>query len=221
MWNSPDIRDHVKEESDFRIGKMIDRLKFESETREIGDYEYVYTGEYIYLDIPDISAEKIMEKVNQMIDLSEKYDFQPESDYRSPEVAYGKYNNVTFFPFILLINKIPTNARFKSDIYPKLRLLSEEQIRDILIPKTGRSSHTAKVVENPETYEEIYNNYIKNATDPDTAVDDWLNIKISNFDFTDVQNTNLFQKLKDTIGEEKLLKYISKMDKYKKKGGAS
>ncbi len=221
MWNSPDIRDHVKEESDFRIGKMIDRLTFESKTKEIGDYEYVYTSTYVNMEIPDISAEKIVEKVNQMIDLAEEYDFQPESDYRAPEVAYGKYNNVTFFPFVLLVNKIPSNARFKSDIYPKLKLLSEEQIREILIPKAGKAPHTVKPIDNPEEFEKIYNDYIKDVQDPNTAIDDWLNIRIPNFDFTDVQNTNLFKKLVDTIGEEKVLEYISKLDKYQRKRGIS
>jgi hypothetical protein len=221
MWNSPDIRDHVNEESDFRIGKLINRLTFESETREIGDYEYTYTGEYTYLDIPDISAEKIMEKVNQMTDLADEYDFKSDSDYRSPEVAYGKYNNVTFYPFILLINKIPTNARFKSDIYPKLKLLSEEQIRDILIPKSSNKSHTAKRVESTEEFERIYNDNIKKSTDPESAIDDWLKIKIPNFDFSNIQNTKAYEKLKNEIGETKLLEYIKKMDKYHKKGGTS
>lgn len=215
MWTSPDIREHVKEESDFRVGKVIDTLKIEATARTVEDYKYVYVGDYmIYINVPDVSISLLLDKINQIVETTKEYDLTSDMDYKSPVVAYEEYNNTTFFLLILLLNKIATNANFRSEYYPKIKMLTDEQIKDILISGKIINSYTAKEITSPEEFIEIYNEYIKNANDPETAVDDWLNIKIPNFDFTNIQDTPEFKKLEEEIGHDKLINYIYILSKY-------
>jgi len=218
MWTSPDIREHVKEESDFRIGKVIEKLTIEATGKSVEEYKYVYVGDSLtYLNVPDISISFLLDKIDQVVETTKQYNMSPDMDYKSPVLAYDEYNNITFFILVLLLNKIATNANFRSDYYPNIKLLSNEQIKDILISKKQSNSYTAKEITSPEEFIEIYEEYIKNGKDPETSIDNWLNIKIPNFDFTDIQNTPAFKKLVDEIGLDKLTQYVYILSKYIKK----
>jgi len=220
MWSSPDVREHVREQTDFRIGRILTALLFSASTETVGDYEYVYAGKYNALEVPDISADGLMKRLEELLSISKEYTFVPEADFKSPIIANSRYGSVLLYQLVLFLNKIPSNSKFTTDYVKKLYLLDKDQINNFLISNKSKSPRTLKKVSNIDDYRDLLQRIASNSSDPEIALDDWLNTKIPNFDFTDVQTTPLYQKLLEEIGEEKIVELITKLVKYKKKAGA-
>lgn len=219
MWSSPDVRDHVKEETDFRIGRILTSVLFSSNTKNVGDYEYVYAGKYNALQIPDISSDELMKRMEELVSISKEYTFVNDANYKSSIIANSRYGSVLLYQMVLFVNKLSSNAQFTTDNLKKLYLMDKDQMNEFLISQKHRSPRTLKKVSNVDDYKDLLEKIAINSSDPEVALDDWLNAKIKNFDFTDIQENPLYQKLLDDVGEERIVELITKLVKYKKRAG--
>jgi len=217
MWKSPNIRDHVKEYTDFRLGNMINYYRFNARIDSVGEYDYVYTGKYDELIIPDISTDYLVTRLSELVNKADVLKFEPEIDYQSVSLSHIRYNNILLYQIILFLNSVSSNALFTSDNLKKLLLLTQQQLNEFLLDKNKKSPRTLKKIENVTSYEELVTKQEKNSEDPQQNVDDWLNKKITNNVFTDIQKTNLYKLLVKELGKEYVEKLIIALTKYEKR----
>ncbi len=217
MWKSPDIREHVKEETDFRMGNVINYQRFNARTDSVGDYDYVYAGEYNELIIPDISADQLMVRLTEMMNKADMLQFEADANYQSPIISNLRYSNVLLYQFVLFLNRLATNADFTIDKLKNILLLTQEQVNEFLLNKNKKSPRTLRKVENVKTYEELLDKMKKNSEDPQQAIDDWLNIKIPTSDFTNIQDTPFYKLLVSEYGEKFVTNLVTLLDKYEKR----
>lgn len=216
MWEHPDVFQHINETTTFRLGNMIDTMIFDSGDIDVGDYEYIYAGQYTRINCPDISADKIMSRTSELIDKSDTLDFIPEINYKSSILSYTYYHNVLLPFMILLVNKLPTNADFISDNLTNLKLLPSDDFNDLVLKTTSLNTRTVKSTRTVEEYQETIDRE-QECTDPENDIEDWLSIKIPLIDFEGKTDSPEYQRLLKEFGEATLTKYITKLKKYKKK----
>ncbi len=217
MWNSPDIREHVKEHTDFRMGSIIHYYKFNTKTDSVGEYDYVYAGEYNELIVPDISAEYLMIRLSELINKADVMKFESEANYQSPIISNLRYSNVLLYQFVLFLNRISSNADFTIDKLKDIFLLTQEQLNEFLLDKNRKSPRTLKKIDNITVYETLIKKMEQNSEEPQQAVDDWLNIKIPTANFTNIQDTPFYQLLVSEFGEKFVTNLVTLLDKYEKR----
>ncbi len=217
MWRSPDIREHVKEHTDFRMGNVLNYHKFNAKTDSVGEYDYVYAGEYNELIVPDISADHLMVRLTEMINKADILKFESEANYQSPIISNLRYSNVLLYQFVLFLNRLSSNADFTIEKLKNILLLTQDQVNEFLLNKNKKSPRTLRKVENVKTYEELVDKMENNSEDPQQAVDDWLNIKIPTANFTDIQDTPFYQLLVSEFGEKFVTNLVTLLDKYEKR----
>lgn len=217
MWDNPDVFKHVTEYTDFRMGKLIDNITFKSNNIDVGDYKYVYAGQYTQIYCPDISADKLMSRTKELVEKSEQFKFIPEADYKSSILSYMKYNNVLMYQMILLVNELATNSEFNSDNLKDINILPYDDINDLILNVTNTNAKTVKSVTVLEQYEELMEFERETLEDPDVNIEEWLSIKIPLLNFENIKESPEYNRLKSELGDAVLIKYITKMDKYKKK----
>lgn len=216
MWQSPNVADHVDEYSEYRIRSILDFQDFDSKEEDVGDYKYIYTGKYKKLTSPDIAADKLMKNIEQLNYLSEEYTFPSLGDFKSSVVSYNKYGNVFLYPILLAINKTFTNAHFNNKKLKKMLVLHESQMFNFIAKNSKNFARTVEKLETSDDYTELYKTMAEDYLDNSTAVDDWLNLKIPNTDFEDIQYTPEYEKLVNELGEDKVQDVISLLDKYQR-----
>lgn len=214
MWGSPDIRDHVKEQTDFRLGNVLNYYLFNARTDSVGEYDYVYAGEYDEVIVPDISANNLVNKLQELLNSADIMPFTSEANYQSSNIAYVRYNNVTLYQLILFLNRISNNADFNDDNLKTLYLLTQNQVNEFLLNRNNKPPRTARRIDTVEDFGNLLHKINMNNADPTKAVDDWLNVKITNTDFTDIQKTPFYQLLVDTYGEKFITNLVTQLDKY-------
>jgi len=220
MWSSPDIKDHVKETSDFRIKNFTKYLKFKTNTQTVGEYEHVNVGDYLNLIVPDVSSTTVLiQKLSELLDSSTSYEFIPAADYQTPNIAAFRYDNTTLFPILLFLNNVMSNADFTSDKLTNVNIINKNKLRDIIMDVTELNEHTIKEVQSQEEFDELESKCIETANETDIGIEEWLNIKVTNHNFTGVQDTPLYQKLVDEYGEKTIKTLITKLTKYRKQKG--
>jgi len=216
MWTSPSIRDHVIEDSDYRLGKLINTVRFDAGEQSVGDYRYVYSGKYSYIEVPDFSADKIMNNIHELRHIAEEYTFTPEAELKSPSVAHTLYGVSYYFPMVLVLNNIPSNALFTYSKTSTLQLLAKEQLFNFISEASLNRSRTVRKITNIEEMDDIKEALSEQYKDTANAIDEWLEVKIPNADFENIQDTPEYQRLLDEYGLYKLEDYVSRLDKYRR-----
>lgn len=219
MWSSPDVLKHVKEETDLKLSSLLRVLSFNVMGEPIGEYEHVPQGKYQKITFRDVSDSILMNSLEELVHTAKEYPMLPDLDKKSPLAAYYQYDNVTYFPLILLVNKIGTNADYtQSNFSDTYKMLSKANVISLMKHADMDYAVTMKEVANPDALKEIMTAYFTSLSDSSTAVDKWLNLNIPTHDFTDVEKTDLYQLLVSEIGESALIEYISRLDVYRRRG---
>jgi hypothetical protein len=216
MWSSPDIRQHVKEYTDFKISKIMNFWQFNSKVQIQDQYEYVFAGEYEQLILPDISVNNLRDKLEEFIDIADRQDFTMDADFKSPHIAHLRYGNILFYQLILFVNRLSSNADFNIDKIKEVFLLTASTVNDLILSHNKRGIRTAKKIENIEEYELMLEKIKENSKEPKKKTSEWLNIKIPTYDFSEIEEHPLYNKLINDLGEDYIVKVISKLNKYKK-----
>lgn len=217
MWKSPNIKDHVKEHTDFRLGNMVNYYKFNARLDSVGEYDYVYTGKYDEVIVPDISTDYLVTRLSELINKADVLKFEPEIDYQASALSFIRYNNVILYQIILFLNSVSSNASFTSTNLKNLLLLTQQQLNEFLLDRNKKSPRTLKKIENVTSYEELINKKAVNSEDPQQDIDDWLNKKITNTNFTNIQSTNLYKLLVKEFGKEYVENLVIVLSKYEKR----
>lgn len=216
MWSSPDIRQHVKEYTDFKISKIMNFWQFNSKVQIQDQYEYVFAGEYEQLILPDISVNNLRDKLEEFIDIAERKEFTMDADFKAPHIAHLRYGSMLFYQILLFVNRLSSNADFKIDKIKEILLLSATIVNDLILSHNKRGVRTAKKIENIEEYESMLEKIKENSKEPKKKTSEWLNIKIPTYDFSEIEEHPLYNKLINDLGEDYIVKVISKLNKYKK-----
>ena len=216
MWSSPDIRQHVKEYTDFKISKIMNFWQFNSKVQIQDQYEYVFAGEYEQLILPDISVNGLRDKLEEFIDIAERKEFTMDADFKAPHIAHLRYGSMLFYQILLFVNRLSSNADFNIDKIKEVFLLTASTVNDLILSHNKRGVRTAKKIENIEEYESMLEKIKENSKEPKKKTSEWLNIKIPTYDFSEIEEHPLYNKLINDLGEDYIVKVISKLNKYKK-----
>ena len=217
MWESPSIREHVREEMDFRLGKLMNTLTFDAGKTSVGEYDYVYAGLYEKITSSDFSADKLINNIHELRYIAEEYDFSANITYKSPTISFIRYNVSFFYQMILLLNNIPSNASFVEGKAAKVNVLDRDQLYNFISKATMNISRTVRKITTIEDMEMIKQALAEQYTDSASAVDEWLNIKIPNTSFDNIQESPEYQKLIDEYGEKIVSLYVTNLDKYRRR----
>lgn len=219
MWSSPDVLKHVKEETDLKLSSLLRELSFNMMGDPIGEYEHVPQGKYQKIIIRDANDSILMNKLEELAHSAKEYNMLQDLEKKSSLAAFYQYDNVSYYPLILLVNKIGSNSDYTQDNFPKTyKMLSKADVISLMKESDMNYAVTMKEVSSPDALKEIMTSYFSSLSDSSTAVDKWLNLNIPTHDFTDVDQTELYALLISEIGESTLIDYISRLDVYRRRG---
>lgn len=190
--------------------------QFNSKVQIQDQYEYVFAGEYEQLILPDISVNSLRDKLEEFIDIAERKEFTMDADFKAPHIAHLRYGSMLFYQILLFVNRLSSNADFKIDKIKEILLLSATIVNDLILSHNKRGVRTAKKIENIEEYERMLEKIKENSKEPKKKTSEWLNIKIPTYDFSEIEEHPLYNKLINDLGEDYIVKVISKLNKYKK-----
>lgn len=217
MWASPDIKEHVKEDSDFRIGKVIKRFSADSNNKNVGDFKYVMAGRYTYMSIPDLSPDEFFVKLREVATSDgEKYNFSDSSEYRTAAIADANYHNSAMFPVILLTNDLFSNSDFNKTNLPEVVMLSQQKVSDIILQQTNNYSRTIKEFSGADQ-QKVVDDSLKIAKhEEDDNIITWMNTKVPNHDFNILKDNPMADYILNTVGADTLVDYVTRIDKYRR-----
>lgn len=217
MWESPNIKDHVEEYTDLSLNHFITASRYDNVKDKIGDYDYIYAGEYTELIIPDVSINELIEKINELIFIAEQKKFTPNADYQAPNLSFLRYDSITLYHIILFVNKIMTNANFHTNKLKDIFLLSQQQLHDLILKRSKKMPRTLRPVKTAQEYQILSDEIRRRSNETEQTITDWFNIKITNYNFTNIQNTNLYKLLETEFGVDYLKQLVTKLTKYRKR----
>jgi hypothetical protein len=216
LWDSPDILEHIEPDTDYRVGKSIDYIEFSNRYNKIPGYKDVTKGLNNILQVPNISSDRIMIKVEELQYYNEKVEFTEEIDYKSSYVSDKRYKSPMLYKIILLFNKLTTNADFKTEKIKYLSLFDDTFMKDLILRSYSTPAYTAHEVRNSDDIAE-QEEKIRMAVELDEPLSSWMDHNIPTVGFEGIEDTNIYQKVLEYLGnKEKLIQFLSKLSRYQK-----
>lgn len=216
MWNSPDIKDHASEISDFKLTNMITKITASNKENQIGAYMPVNLGKYSAYVFPDISADRIMKEMNYLQYIADTFPMKEDASYKTPDICRVKYDNPALYPLALICNKLFTNMDFNATNLSKVLLINKSQFEELFINKRTDNAKTAKI----PTDINQYISYEQKIKDAEKAVDEdlveWLNVKIPTHDFNILKSCPILMDVVNEVGIDNVISYITKLKKYRR-----
>ena len=110
-----------------------------------------------------------------------------------------------------------TNANFHTNKLKDIFLLSQQQLHDLILKRSKKMPRTLRPVKTAQEYQILSDEIRRRSNETEQTITDWLNIKITNYNFTNIQNTNLYKLLETEFGVDYLKQLVTKLTKYRKR----
>lgn len=218
MWDTPDVANHIKERSDYRMHNLFEKLIINAEQEYVGEYKYDTTGENITkLEIYDVSCPALMEKYEELRDMAYTYNMKFTDNYQTPAIAYDQYQNVTLNSLILLMNRMYSNAEFVMDTSEEYKMLDPNDVTNLILRIDDQNAQAVTEVTDAEEYAQHIKKLNQKRDDHDPVLDRLFSNRF-NKELKDVENSLGYKKLCKEIGEDEVKKRLMKLTSYYKKG---
>lgn len=214
MWKSPDIKEHVKETSDFLISNLVSYETYTSKNiSELVDFDYEFLGDYEEVEVPDFSINALLDNQEELKNQSKEYDAINDINYKPQLLSNIKYDNVLYYQFVLFLNDIFSTADFNTSKLNKINLVDRSVILDTLYKYLKSSNTTIKQINDIDI---LNDTEITNISKKDNY-DVWMKEKIRYDTDINLEGTAEYQRVLNIIGKTELDKIISNLMKYKKR----
>ena len=218
MWDTPDVANHIKERSDYRMHNLFEKLIINAEQEYVGEYKYDTTGENVTkLEIYDVSCPALMEKYEELRDMAYTYNMKFTDNYQTPAIAYDQYQNVTLNSLILLMNRMYSNAEFVMDTSEEYKMLDPNDVTNLILRIDDQNAQAVTEVTDAEEYAQHIKKLNQKRDDHDPVLDRLFSNRF-NKELKDVENSLGYKKLCKEIGEDEVKKRLMKLTSYYKKG---
>lgn len=218
VWSEPNVRKHVEDRTDYRLSNLFEKLIIKASSDKIGNYVYDTTGEdTTKIEIYDVSSTALMEKFYELRDKCDTYEMEYVNEYKAPTIANDQYENVTLGPLILLMNNKYTNADFVVDDSETYKMLSKEDVVNLLYKIDYDSSNTVEEIEDAEEYAKFLENG-KEVKNKINATTDELSTAKLKRSFKDLENKPEYKRLVSEFGDTEVKRIIKLLTSYNKEG---
>lgn len=218
MWDDADVRDHVDEETDFKISTRIDHFIFSNEDDNVGNYKIIPSGFYQRVECPDVAAEQVFNEKHKLREYADELQFNEILNHQMLLISAKFLSTPIFAPLLLMVNDVFSNTTFTNKEHDTITIIPQHAITDFIANRKSKSYNKVEKISTPENLQKTKENLYGTLVNIPESIDDWLNHKIPGHNFKDIQDNPIFKTIKSSTGftVEDIAKKVNKLKRYRK-----